>query len=123
MLFPVLATQGTVGALICVVVSSLGLLSGPLCDTGSGGYTYAFRKDSLESSYLPNQPTWATYQETEHAILRTQSSSPSSWASEWGKLFSASAVLSADSDIFCSTCVRKGQIGASRTQEFSSHIP
>ena len=48
MLFPVLATQGMVGALICVVVSSLGLLSAPLCNTGSGGYTYPFRKDSLE---------------------------------------------------------------------------
>ena len=49
MLSPVLLTiQGTVGAGYCVVISSLGLLSGPFCDTGSGNYTYPFRNDSLE---------------------------------------------------------------------------
>lgn len=49
MLFPVLlAIQGTVGAVYCVVISSLGLLSGPFCDTGSGNYTYPFRNGSLE---------------------------------------------------------------------------
>lgn len=49
MLFPVLlATQGTAGALYCVVISSLGLLSGPFCDTGNGNYTYPFRNNTLE---------------------------------------------------------------------------
>nr|XP_030739543.1 transmembrane 4 L6 family member 1-like [Globicephala melas] len=112
MLFPVLlAIQGTVGAVYCVVISSLGLLSGPLCDTGSGNYTYPFRNYSLENSYLLNQPTWANCQEPEHIVL-------------WNVvLFSIllgigvveavlclSQVVSGLCDIFCGTCVRKGQL-------------
>ncbi|XP_022417087.1 transmembrane 4 L6 family member 1-like [Delphinapterus leucas] len=112
MLFPVLlAVQGTVGAVYCVVISSLGLLSGPLCDTGSGNYTYPFRNYSLENSYLLNQPTWANCQEPEHIVL-------------WNVvLFSIllgigvveavlclSQVISGLCDIFCGTCVRKGQL-------------
>lgn len=49
MLFPVLlAMQGTMEAMYCVVISSLGLLSGPFCDAGSGNYTYPFRNNTLE---------------------------------------------------------------------------
>lgn len=49
MLFPVLlAMQGTMEAMYCVVISSLGLLSGPFCDVGSGNYTYPFRNNTLE---------------------------------------------------------------------------
>ncbi|KAM5318417.1 transmembrane 4 L6 family member 1-like [Glossophaga mutica] len=111
MLFPVLLTiQGTLGAVYCVVISSLGLLSGPFCDTGSGNYTYPFRNDSLEDNYLFNQPTWATCQEPEHIVL-------------WNVvLFSIllgigmieavlclSQVVSGLCDIYCGTCIRKGQ--------------
>ncbi|XP_065738440.1 transmembrane 4 L6 family member 1-like [Phocoena phocoena] len=119
MLFPVLlAIQGTVGAVYCVVISSLGLLSGPLCDTGSGNYTYPFRNYSLENSYLLNQPTWANCQEPEHIVL-------------WNVvLFSIllgigmveavlclSQVISGLCDIFCGTCVRKGQKRLSYSNE------
>ncbi|XP_008523924.2 transmembrane 4 L6 family member 1-like [Equus przewalskii] len=112
MLFPVLlATQGTAGALYCVVISSLGLLSGPFCDTGNGNYTYPFRNNTLEDSYLFNQPTWAACQEPEQIVL-------------WNVvLFSIllgigvveavlclSQVISGLCDIFCGTCVRKGQV-------------
>uniref|UniRef100_A0A8C4LYI6 Transmembrane 4 L6 family member 1 n=1 Tax=Equus asinus TaxID=9793 RepID=A0A8C4LYI6_EQUAS len=109
MLFPVLlATQGTAGALYCVVISSLGLLSGPFCDTGNGNYTYPFRNNTLD--YLFNQPAWAACQEPEQIVL-------------WNVvLFSIllgigvveavlclSQVISGLCDIFCGTCVRKGQ--------------
>uniref|UniRef100_A0A671G1R2 Transmembrane 4 L six family member 1 n=1 Tax=Rhinolophus ferrumequinum TaxID=59479 RepID=A0A671G1R2_RHIFE len=112
MLFPVLlAIQGTVGAVYCVVISSLGLLSGPFCDTGSGNYTYPFRNGSLEDNYLFNQPTWTTCQEPEHIVL-------------WNVvLFSIllgigmveamlclSQVISGLCDIYCGTCIRKGQL-------------
>uniref|UniRef100_F7BIS0 Transmembrane 4 L six family member 1 n=1 Tax=Equus caballus TaxID=9796 RepID=F7BIS0_HORSE len=118
MLFPVLlATQGTAGALYCVVISSLGLLSGPFCDTGNGNYTYPFRNNTLEDSYLFNQPTWAACQEPEQIVL-------------WNVvLFSIllgigvveavlclSQVISGLCDIFCGTCVRKGQWGRLRGQ-------
>ncbi|XP_045673812.1 transmembrane 4 L6 family member 1-like [Phyllostomus hastatus] len=121
MLFPVLLTiQGTLGAVYCVVISSLGLLSGPLCDTGSGNYTYPFRNDSLEDNYLFNQPTWETCQEPEHIVL-------------WNVvLFSIllgigiieavlclSQVVSGLCDVYCGTCIRKGQVSISRTYEFS----
>ncbi|XP_077636730.1 LOW QUALITY PROTEIN: transmembrane 4 L6 family member 1-like [Crocuta crocuta] len=69
-LFPVLlAMQGTMGAMYCEVISSLGLLSGPFCDTGSGNYTYPFRNNTLEDNYLFNQPTWAICREPEHIVL------------------------------------------------------
>lgn len=76
------------------------------------------------NSYLLNQPTWANCQEPEHIVL-------------WNVvLFSIllgigvveavlclSQVVSGLCDIFCGTCVRKGQVGAARTQECSSHFP
>lgn len=43
-----LAMQGTTGAVYCVLISSLGLLSSPFCDTGSGNYTYAFKNNTPE---------------------------------------------------------------------------
>ncbi|ELK27896.1 Transmembrane 4 L6 family member 1 [Myotis davidii] len=125
MLFPVLlAIQGTMGAVYCVVISSLGLLSGPFCDTGSGNYTYPFRNDSLEGNYLFNQPTWATCQEPEHIVL-------------WNVvLFSIllgigvveavlclSQVISGLCDVYCGACIGKGQVSAPRTREFFSHFP
>lgn len=112
MLFPMLlAIQGTMGAVYCVVISSLGLLSGPFCDTGSGNYTYPFRNDSLEGNYLFNQPTWATCQEPEHIVL-------------WNVvLFSIllgigvveavlclSQVISGLCDVYCGACIGKGQV-------------
>ncbi|KAB1272794.1 Transmembrane 4 L6 family member 1, partial [Camelus dromedarius] len=112
MLFPVLlAILGTMGAVYCVVISSLGLLSGPFCDTGSGNYTYPFRNDTLENSYLFNRPSWTTCQEPEHIVL-------------WHVvLFSIllgigaveaalclSQAVSGLCDIFCGTCIRKGQV-------------
>uniref|UniRef100_A0A8C0H1K8 Uncharacterized protein n=1 Tax=Chelonoidis abingdonii TaxID=106734 RepID=A0A8C0H1K8_CHEAB len=42
-----LAVLGAAGGVYCVVISSLGLISGPLCDTGDGDYIYPFRNDTL----------------------------------------------------------------------------
>uniref|UniRef100_A0A667HJX2 Uncharacterized protein n=1 Tax=Lynx canadensis TaxID=61383 RepID=A0A667HJX2_LYNCA len=64
MLFPVLlAMQGTMGAMYCVVISSLGLLSGPFCDASQRSPL------SCGGNYLFNQPTWATCREPEHIVL------------------------------------------------------
>ncbi|KAI5931231.1 Transmembrane 4 L6 family member 1 [Manis javanica] len=49
MLFPaLLAVLGTMGAIYCVLIPSLGLLGAPLCDMGSGNYTYPFRNNTLD---------------------------------------------------------------------------
>ncbi|KAK1336233.1 hypothetical protein QTO34_004037 [Cnephaeus nilssonii] len=88
-----------------------GFAQWPFCDTGSGNYTYPFRNDSLEGNYLFNQPTWATCQEPEHIVL-------------WNVvLFSIllgigvveavlclSQVISGLCDVYCGTCIRKGQV-------------
>ncbi|XP_037695706.1 transmembrane 4 L6 family member 1-like [Choloepus didactylus] len=125
MLFPVLlATQGTMGAIYCVVISSLGLLCGPFCDIGGGNYTYPFRNDTLEGNYLFNQPTWATCQAPENIVL-------------WNVvLFSIllgigtveavlclSHIVSGLCSICCGTCVHKGQVSISRTSSFQVFSP
>lgn len=50
----VLAVLGFAGGTYCVVISSLGLMGGPLCDTGDGEYLYPFRNNTLEWVWLPN---------------------------------------------------------------------
>uniref|UniRef100_A0A8C9D5R9 Transmembrane 4 L6 family member 1 n=1 Tax=Panthera leo TaxID=9689 RepID=A0A8C9D5R9_PANLE len=111
MLFPVLlAMQGTMGAMYCVVVSSLGLLSGPFCDTGSGNYTYPFRNNTLEGNYLFNQPTWATCREPEHIVLwNVVLLSILLGIGAVEAVLCLSQLASGLCDIFCGTCIRKGQ--------------
>uniref|UniRef100_A0A8V5FUI0 Uncharacterized protein n=1 Tax=Melopsittacus undulatus TaxID=13146 RepID=A0A8V5FUI0_MELUD len=65
----VLAVLGFAGGAYCVVISSLGLIGGPLCDTGDGEYLYPFRNDTLEGNYLFNQTTWSICKEPENIIL------------------------------------------------------
>ncbi|NXX74910.1 T4S1 protein, partial [Urocolius indicus] len=65
----VLAVLGFTGGVYCVVISSLGLIGGPLCDTGDGEYLYPFRNDTLEDNYLFNQTTWSICKEPENIIL------------------------------------------------------
>ncbi|XP_027632829.1 transmembrane 4 L6 family member 1-like isoform X2 [Falco biarmicus] len=65
----VLAVLGFLGGVYCVVISSLGLIGGPLCDTGDGEYLYPFRNDTLEDNYLFNQTTWSICKEPENIIL------------------------------------------------------
>lgn len=48
----VLAVLGFAGGAYCAVISSLGLIGGPLCDTGDGEYLYPFRNDTLEWVWL-----------------------------------------------------------------------
>ncbi|KAJ7320084.1 hypothetical protein JRQ81_019595 [Phrynocephalus forsythii] len=48
----VFAALGTAGGVYCVTISSLGLISGPLCDIGDEIYVYPFRNDTLASSNL-----------------------------------------------------------------------
>ncbi|NXP50053.1 T4S1 protein, partial [Heliornis fulica] len=65
----VLALLGFAGGVYCVVISSLGLIGGPLCDTGDGEYLYPFRNDTLDSNYLFNQTAWSICKEPENIIL------------------------------------------------------
>ncbi|NXF60192.1 T4S1 protein, partial [Ciccaba nigrolineata] len=65
----VLAVLGFAGGAYCAVISSLGLIGGPLCDTGDGEYVYPFRNDTLEECYLFNQTTWSICKEPENIIL------------------------------------------------------
>ncbi|GAB0180719.1 transmembrane 4 L6 family member 1-like [Grus japonensis] len=65
----VLSVLGFAGGVYCAVISSLGLIGGPLCDTGDGEYLYPFRNDTLEDNYLFNQTTWSICKEPENIIL------------------------------------------------------
>ncbi|KFO11699.1 Transmembrane 4 L6 family member 1, partial [Balearica regulorum gibbericeps] len=65
----VLAVLGFAGGVYCAVISSLGLIGGPLCDTGDGEYLYPFRNNTLEDNYLFNQTTWSICKEPENIIL------------------------------------------------------
>ncbi|KFV50163.1 Transmembrane 4 L6 family member 1, partial [Tyto alba] len=64
-----LAMLGFAGGAYCAVISSLGLIGGPLCNTGDGEYVYPFRNDTLEDNYLFNQTTWSICKEPENIIL------------------------------------------------------
>ncbi|XP_010704404.1 transmembrane 4 L6 family member 1-like [Meleagris gallopavo] len=64
-----LALLGFAGAVYCAVFSSMGLIGGPLCDTGDGEYLYPFRNNTLEYNYLFNQTTWSICKEPENIIL------------------------------------------------------
>ncbi|XP_033001638.1 transmembrane 4 L6 family member 1-like [Lacerta agilis] len=65
----VFAVLGAVGGLYCVIISSLGLISGPLCDIGDEVYIYPFRNDTLADNYLFNQTTWSICKKPENIIL------------------------------------------------------
>ncbi|KGL90162.1 Transmembrane 4 L6 family member 1, partial [Charadrius vociferus] len=65
----VLALLGFAGGAYCAVISSLGLIGGPLCDTGDGEYLYPFRNDTLGDNYLFNQTAWSICKEPENIIL------------------------------------------------------
>ncbi|KAM7066397.1 transmembrane 4 L6 family member 1-like isoform 2-T2 [Acridotheres tristis] len=65
----ILSVLGFAGGAYCVVISSLGLIGGPLCDTGDGEYLYPFRNDTLEDNYLFNQTTWSICKQPENVIL------------------------------------------------------
>uniref|UniRef100_A0A673TLX7 Transmembrane 4 L six family member 1 n=1 Tax=Suricata suricatta TaxID=37032 RepID=A0A673TLX7_SURSU len=112
MLFPVLlALQGTMGTVYRVVISSLGLLSGPFCDTGSGNYTSPFRNNTLEDNSLFNQPTWATCLEPEHIVLwNVVLLSILLGIGVMEAVLCLSQAASGLCDIFCGTCIRKGQV-------------
>uniref|UniRef100_A0A5G2QGU3 Secreted protein n=1 Tax=Sus scrofa TaxID=9823 RepID=A0A5G2QGU3_PIG len=114
MLFPaLLAMQGIMGALYRVVITSLGLLSGPLCDMGSGNYSYPFRTASLENSYLFTQPTWATCREPEHIVP---------WTVVVEAALCRSRVVSGPCLVFCGTCVQKRQILLKDFYESHKHL-
>ncbi|NWU38375.1 T4S1 protein, partial [Hylia prasina] len=65
----ILSLLGFAGGAYCVVISLLGLIRGPLCDTGDGEYLYPFRNDTLEDNYLFNQTTWSICKQPENIIL------------------------------------------------------
>ncbi|NXU49892.1 T4S1 protein, partial [Turnix velox] len=65
----VLSVMGFAGGAYCVVISSLGLIGGPLCDTGDGEYLYPFRNDTLVDNYLFNQTTWSICKEPKNIVL------------------------------------------------------
>ncbi|NXW36302.1 T4S1 protein, partial [Phaetusa simplex] len=65
----VLSVMGFAGGAYCAVISSLGLIGGPLCNTGDGEYLYPFRNYTLEDNYLFNQTTWSICKEPENIVL------------------------------------------------------
>uniref|UniRef100_A0ABM5FWA6 Transmembrane 4 L6 family member 1-like n=1 Tax=Pogona vitticeps TaxID=103695 RepID=A0ABM5FWA6_9SAUR len=65
----VFAVLGAAGGLYCVTISSLGLISGPLCDIGDEVYVYPFRNDTLANNYLFNQTNWSICKKPENIIL------------------------------------------------------
>nr|XP_055176344.1 transmembrane 4 L6 family member 1-like [Nyctereutes procyonoides] len=111
MLFPVLlAMQGTMEAVYHVAISLLGLFCGPFCDAGSGTYTYPFRHNTMEDNYLFNQLTWATCQEPEHIILWNDLLSILLGIGVLEAMLCLLQVASGLCNIFCGTCVGKGQV-------------
>ncbi|XP_062983920.1 transmembrane 4 L6 family member 1-like [Elgaria multicarinata webbii] len=63
------AALGAAGSAYCVIVSSLGLISGPLCDIGDEVYIYPFRNDTFVDNYLFNQTTWSICKNPENIVL------------------------------------------------------
>lgn len=55
----ILSVLGFAGGAYCVVISSLGLIGGPLCDTGDGEYLYPFRNDTLKWVWLTGSSNFA----------------------------------------------------------------
>ncbi|KAK1141082.1 transmembrane 4 L6 family member 1 isoform X2 [Acipenser oxyrinchus oxyrinchus] len=64
-----LSAMGFFGAVYCMIMSSLGLEQGPLCDPGDGDYVYPFRNQTLEESYLFNQTTWDICKKPKNVVL------------------------------------------------------
>ncbi|XP_053564592.1 transmembrane 4 L6 family member 1 [Bombina bombina] len=60
---------GAAGGAFCVVISAMGLVKGPQCDTGNGVFEYPFRNETEEESYLFNQDLWSTCQYPENIVL------------------------------------------------------
>nr|DBA32464.1 TPA: hypothetical protein GDO54_000256 [Pyxicephalus adspersus] len=65
----ILSALGTAGAGYCVVISAMGLVQGPLCDTGNGEYIYPFRNDTNEDNYLFDQDRWSICKEPEKVVV------------------------------------------------------
>ncbi|XP_073439087.1 transmembrane 4 L6 family member 1-like isoform X1 [Dendrobates tinctorius] len=65
----ILSALGTIGGAYCVVISAMGLVRGPLCDTGDGEYIYPFRNDTDEDNYLFNHDSWSLCKEPEQVVL------------------------------------------------------
>ncbi|XP_075581143.1 transmembrane 4 L6 family member 1 [Pelecanus crispus] len=107
-----LALLGFTGGVYCAVISSLGLIGGPLCDTGDGEYVYPFRNDTLEGNYLFNQTTWSICREPENIIL---------WNIVLFSILLAIGVIEAIlcfiqiisglTGFICGTCMRKRKVG------------
>uniref|UniRef100_A0A8B9D023 Transmembrane 4 L6 family member 1 n=1 Tax=Anser brachyrhynchus TaxID=132585 RepID=A0A8B9D023_9AVES len=94
-----LSLLGLAGGVYCAVFSSMGLIGGPLCDTGDGEYIYPFRNNTLEYNYLFNQTTWSICKEPENIIL-------------WNiVLFSILLAIGAIEAVLCFIQVANGLIG------------
>ncbi|MEE6472984.1 hypothetical protein FKM82_009805 [Ascaphus truei] len=64
-----LAALGALGGAYCVVISAMGLASGPLCDTGDGVYVYPFRNETEDESYLFKKDTWSICKKPKNIVL------------------------------------------------------
>nr|XP_033806244.1 transmembrane 4 L6 family member 1-like isoform X2 [Geotrypetes seraphini] len=65
----IFAAVGIAGALYCMIISSMALVEGPLCDTGDGKYIYPFRTNQTENIYLHNRTLWNICKEPKNVIL------------------------------------------------------
>ncbi|KAL8191121.1 UNVERIFIED_CONTAM: hypothetical protein K2H54_068191 [Gekko kuhli] len=63
------AVLGASGGVYCVIISSLGLINGPLCDIGDDVYIYPFRNSTFMDNYLFNRTTWSICKKPENIIL------------------------------------------------------
>ncbi|KAM4701103.1 transmembrane 4 L6 family member 1-like [Discoglossus pictus] len=64
-----LSALGAAGGTYCVIISAMGLVHGPQCDTGNGEFVYPFRNDTEEENYLFNQDTWSLCKQPENIVL------------------------------------------------------
>ncbi|KAG8453014.1 hypothetical protein GDO86_004719, partial [Hymenochirus boettgeri] len=64
-----LSALGAAGGVYCVIISALGLIHGPCCDTGNGTYVYPFRKDTQEKNYLFDLNSWNICRKPENIVL------------------------------------------------------
>ncbi|OCT96191.1 transmembrane 4 L6 family member 1 [Xenopus laevis] len=64
-----LSALGAAGGLYCVIISAMGLIQGPKCDTGNNMFIYPFRNTTEEENYLFNPEIWDTCREPENIVL------------------------------------------------------
>ncbi|XP_018412312.1 PREDICTED: transmembrane 4 L6 family member 1-like [Nanorana parkeri] len=125
----ILSALGTVGAVYCVIISAMGLIHGPRCDTGDGEYTYPFRNDTDEENYLFNQDRWSICKTPENVVLwNVVLFSITLGISAIEAILCLIQVINGLIGVICGTCLRKRKVEVKmssifRTPSSPSHLP